>query len=165
MAGTPATAGRRRRRPTPARCRTGAPCRRCSAKTCPMARDASSDPPAVIATKLSYPLPRDIGAADPHLTPNGRHVATRKRRAVLKALPAAGRAVRQLRRLHCWLAPPLQDQRMIFVPLAVPAALASRQSPDCTPVMVPLALRFHCWLVCPLQSQMMTAVPLVVPRL
>src|SRR4051795_11856797 len=65
--------------------------------------------------------------------------------------------------LHCWLAPPLQAQRMSFVPLAVPAPLASRQSPDCTPVMVPLALTFHCWLVWPLQSQMITWVPLVVP--
>ena len=49
------------------------------------------------------------------------------------------------------------------MPLAVPAPLASRHSPDCTPVMVPLALTFHCWLVWPLQSQMITAVPLVVP--
>jgi hypothetical protein len=40
----------------------------------------------------------------------------------------------------------------------------SRQRPDCTPLMVPLALTFHCWLDCPLQSQMMIAVPLVVPR-
>ncbi len=53
---------------------------------------------------------------------------------------------------------------MSLVPLAVAAPLASRHSPDCTPVMVPLALTFHCWLVWPLQSQMMTAVPLVVPR-
>src|ERR1044071_7172266 len=67
------------------------------------------------------------------------------------------------RRLHCWLVPPLQAQRMIFVPLAVAAPLASRHSPDCTPVMEPLELTFHCWLVWPLQSQMMTAVPLVVP--
>jgi hypothetical protein len=52
---------------------------------------------------------------------------------------------------------------MIFVPLAVAAPYASTQSPDCWPVMVPLALRFHCWLVWPLQSQMMTVVPLVVP--
>lgn len=51
---------------------------------------------------------------------------------------------------------------MIFVPLAVPAALASRHNPDWTPVMLPLALRVHCWLVPPLQSQMATAVPLVV---
>src|SRR3954466_13092470 len=52
---------------------------------------------------------------------------------------------------------------MIFVPFAVPAALASRHSPDCTPVIVPFEFTFHCWLVWPLQSQMMTAVPLVVP--
>ena len=52
-------------------------------------------------------------------------------------------------------------QRWILVPLAVPAPLASRQSPDWTPVMVPLALRFHCWLAWPLQSQMITAVPLL----
>src|SRR5688572_10412520 len=54
---------------------------------------------------------------------------------------------------------------MILVPLAVPAALASMHNPDCTPVMLPLALTFHCWFVCPLQSQMITWVPLVVPRL
>src|SRR6185369_12205101 len=66
--------------------------------------------------------------------------------------------------VHCWLVPPLQVQRMILVPLAVAAPLASTQSPDWTPVMVPLVLRFHCWLVWPLQSQMMTVVPLVVPR-
>src|SRR5918995_7069095 len=64
---------------------------------------------------------------------------------------------------HCWFAPPWQDQRMILVPLAAPAPLASRHSPDCAPVMVPLALTFHCWLAWPLQSQMMTAVPLLVP--
>src|SRR5919197_3468552 len=75
--------------------------------------------------------------------------------------PGAGAG--QARRLPCWLAPPLQDHRMITVPLAVPAPLASRHNPDCTPVMVPLALTFHCWLVWPLQSQMMAAVPLVVP--
>src|SRR3982751_5138269 len=74
-------------------------------------------------------------------------------------LPAGG-----LPCVHCWLGWPLQAHRMTLVPLAVPAPLASRHSPDCTPVMVPLALTFHCWLVWPLQSQMMTAVPLVVPR-
>jgi len=52
---------------------------------------------------------------------------------------------------------------MIRVPLAVPAPLASRHSPDCWPVMVPLALTFHCWLAWPLQSQMMTLVPLPAP--
>src|SRR4051794_28002257 len=66
--------------------------------------------------------------------------------------------------LHFWLAPPLQLQRMSFVPLAVPAPWASRHRPDCTPVMVPFALTFHCWLVWLLQSQMITCVPLVVPR-
>src|SRR6476619_4230570 len=65
---------------------------------------------------------------------------------------------------HCWLLPPLQDHRISLVPLAVAAPLASRQRPDCTPVMVPSELRFHCWLVWPLQSQMITWVPLVVPR-
>src|ERR1043165_640344 len=65
--------------------------------------------------------------------------------------------------VHCWLLWPLHDQRMVFVPFAVAAPLASTHSPDCTPVMVPLVLRFHCWLVCPLQSQMITWVPLVVP--
>src|SRR5690242_15476982 len=70
----------------------------------------------------------------------------------------------QLRRLHCWLLWPLQDQRIIFVPFAVPAPLASTHNPDWTPVMVPLELTFHCWLVWPLQSQMLTWVPLLVPR-
>src|SRR3954468_10522379 len=65
--------------------------------------------------------------------------------------------------VHRWLAWPLQDQRMISVPLAVPAPLASTHNPDCTPVTVPSALTFHCWLVWPLQSQMMTLVPLAVP--
>src|SRR5688572_3608193 len=52
----------------------------------------------------------------------------------------------QLRKLHRWFAPPLQSQRMVLVPLAVPAPLASRHRPDWTPEMVPLALTFHCWL-------------------
>src|ERR1700730_3505587 len=69
------------------------------------------------------------------------------------------------RRAHCWLAWPLQDHRMSWVPLPVPWPLASRQRLDCTPVIVPLALTVHCWLVCPLQSQMTTDVPLVVPWL
>src|SRR5660397_77290 len=76
----------------------------------------------------------------------------------------------QLRRVHCWLAPPLHAQRMIFVPFAVAPPVASRHSPDCTPVMVPLALRFHCWLAVyvqccgepPVQSHNCTWVPLVV---
>src|SRR3954469_4672392 len=66
--------------------------------------------------------------------------------------------------LHCWFAPPLQLHRISFVPLAVAAPLASRHSPDCTPVTVPFELKFHCWLVWPLQSQMITWVPLLVPR-
>src|SRR4051794_11682893 len=53
---------------------------------------------------------------------------------------------------------------MSLVPLAEVAPLASRHNPDCTPVMVPPALRSHCWLDWPLQSQMTTGVPLVVPR-
>src|SRR3954471_13892550 len=65
--------------------------------------------------------------------------------------------------MHFWLSPPLQNHRMTVVPFAVPAPLASRHSPDCAPVMVPLALTFHCWLGWPLQSQMMTLVPLAVP--
>src|SRR4051812_2797568 len=69
----------------------------------------------------------------------------------------------QLRRLHCWLVPPLHDQRMIFVPFVVAAAFASTHSPDWTFVMVRLALRFHCWSSPLLQSEMTTAVPFVVP--
>src|SRR3954467_170214 len=64
---------------------------------------------------------------------------------------------------HCWFAPPWHAQRFTFVPLAVPAPLASRHSPDCTPVMVPLALTFHCWLAWPLQDHTITWVPLLVP--
>jgi hypothetical protein len=52
----------------------------------------------------------------------------------------------QLRRLHCWLPPPLHDQRTSFVPLAVPAPVASRHNPDCTPATVPFAFTVHCWL-------------------
>src|SRR4029078_3597097 len=69
----------------------------------------------------------------------------------------------QVRGLHCWLPPPVQAHSWILVPLAVPAPLASRHSPDWTPVMVPLAFTFHCWLVPPWQSQMIAAVPLLVP--
>src|SRR6185503_5783118 len=65
--------------------------------------------------------------------------------------------------LHCWLVPPLQAHRTIFVPFAVAAPVASTHNPDCTPVIVPLALTFHCWLAWPLQSQMITRVPLVRP--
>src|SRR5689334_10835759 len=68
----------------------------------------------------------------------------------------------QLRRLQRWLAPPLQAQRLSLVPLAVALPGTSRHSPDCTPVMVPLALTFHCWFGCPLQSQITTWVPLAV---
>src|SRR6185437_601363 len=63
-------------------------------------------------------------------------------------------------RVHCWLLPPLQDHSSTSAPLAVDAPVTSRQRPDWTPVMVPLALRFHCWLVWPLQDQMMALVPL-----
>src|SRR3569623_593815 len=65
---------------------------------------------------------------------------------------------------HCWFVAPVQAHSWTLVPLAVPRALASRHSPDCTPVMVPSVLRFHCWLVWPLQSQMMAAVSVLVPR-
>lgn len=54
---------------------------------------------------------------------------------------------------------------MILVPFAVPAPLASRHNPDCTAVMVPLALTVHCWPAWLLQSQITTAVPLPVPPL
>lgn len=61
--------------------------------------------------------------------------------------------VRGAEQLHSW----------IFAPLAVLAPSASRQSPDCTPVIVPSVLMFHCWFVCPLQSQITAAVPLLLP--
>ena len=47
---------------------------------------------------------------------------------------------------HCWLEPPLQVHSSTGAPLAVPAPVTSRHSPDWTPVMVPLALTCHCWL-------------------
>src|SRR2546423_8228200 len=72
------------------------------------------------------------------------------------------RAVHQPR-CHCWLEPPLQVHSWTRAPLAVEAPLTSRQSPDWTPVMVPLEFRFHCWLGWPLPDQMMTLVPLGVP--
>ena len=43
------------------------------------------------------------------------------------------------------------------------APVTSRQSPDCTPVMVPLELMFQRWLDWPLQDQVITLVPFVVP--
>jgi len=52
---------------------------------------------------------------------------------------------------------------MILVPFAVAALSASRHSPDCAPVMVPLALTFHCWFAWPLHDQMITWVPFAVP--
>src|SRR5688500_10581722 len=67
-------------------------------------------------------------------------------------------------RVHRWLFWPLHAYRMIFVPFAEPAPVASRQRLDWAPVIEPLALTFHCWLVCPLQSQMITGVLLAVPR-
>src|SRR5260370_23536969 len=61
--------------------------------------------------------------------------------------------------VQCWWDPPLQVQMSIRAPLAVPAPTTSRQSPDPTPVTVPLLLRVHCWFVPPLQSQMSTLLP------
>src|SRR5947208_6430044 len=66
-------------------------------------------------------------------------------------------------RVHRWLLPPLQVHSSSRVPLAVPAPVASRQSPDCTPVMVPFALTVHFWLVWPLHGQMIALVPGLVP--
>src|SRR5215207_5381115 len=65
--------------------------------------------------------------------------------------------------LHCWLLCPLQAQSTMFVPLPVPCPVASRQSPDWTPVIVALEFTFHCWLLWPWQSQMIGLVPLPVP--
>lgn len=45
---------------------------------------------------------------------------------------------------HRWLVPEPHAHRISFVPLAVPRPFASRHRPDCTPVIVPLALTFHC---------------------
>src|SRR6266567_864064 len=65
--------------------------------------------------------------------------------------------------VHCWLVPPLQVHSSTRAPLAVEAAVTSRQSPDWALVMVPLALKVHCWLFWPLQDHTMALVPLVVP--
>jgi hypothetical protein len=65
--------------------------------------------------------------------------------------------------VHRWLLPPLQVHSSTRVPLAVPAPMASRQSPDWTPVTTPLGLTSHCWLGWPLQDQTMTLVPGLVP--
>src|SRR5882757_11267271 len=62
-------------------------------------------------------------------------------------------------RVQCWLDPPVQVQMSARVPLAVPPPVTSRQSPDPTPVMVPLLLRVHCWFVPPVQGQMSTVLP------
>jgi len=43
-----------------------------------------------------------------------------------------------------WLEPLLQVQISTSVPLVVRAPVTSRQSPDCTPTMVPPALTVHC---------------------
>src|SRR4051812_41821895 len=68
-------------------------------------------------------------------------------------------------RLHCWLVPPLQVQISTSTPLAVPAPVTSRQSPDCTPTIVPVGLTVQRWLAAPVQSEMSTAVPAAVPWL
>src|SRR4051794_15592131 len=62
-------------------------------------------------------------------------------------------------RIHCWLLPPLQVQISTAVPLAVPAPLTSRHSPDPTPVIVPSAFARHCWPVPPLQVRIRARVP------
>src|SRR3954471_18865249 len=64
---------------------------------------------------------------------------------------------------HCWLLPPLQVHNSTRAPSAVDPPVTSRQSPDWTPVIVPLELTVHCWLVPPLQAQMIALVPAVVP--
>src|SRR6266542_3703008 len=67
---------------------------------------------------------------------------------------------------HCWLAPPLQDQISIFVPLAVWLLKASRHL--VTPPMVtrssPADVEVHFWLSAPLvlQVQISTWVPLAL---
>src|SRR5436305_904796 len=68
------------------------------------------------------------------------------------------------RPVHFWLLPPLHVQISTEVPLAVPAPVTSRQSPEPTPTIVPSELTRHCWLVPPLQLQISTLVPAVVAR-
>ena len=66
-------------------------------------------------------------------------------------------------RIQDWLLPPLQVQSCTAVPLAVPAPLTSRHSPDPTPTIVPSGLTRHCWPVPPLQLKIRTRVPAEVP--
>src|ERR1041384_6791377 len=72
------------------------------------------------------------------------------------ASPATGRVATAAPdsqfRLHCWLPPLLQDHSCTSAPLAVDAPDTSRHRPDCTPVIVPLALTFHCWFAWPLHA-------------
>ena len=66
------------------------------------------------------------------------------------------------RPVHFWLVPPLHVQSSTAVPLAVPAPVTSRHSPDSTPTIVPSEFTRHCWLVPPLQVQICTRVPAAV---
>jgi hypothetical protein len=52
---------------------------------------------------------------------------------------------------HFWLPCPLHVHIAIAEPLAVLPAVTSRQSPDCTPVMLPSVLSRHFWLAPPVQ--------------
>jgi hypothetical protein len=66
------------------------------------------------------------------------------------------------RPVHFWLEPPLQVQISTAEPLAVPAPVTSRHSPDPTPTTVPSEFTRHCWLTPPLQVQISTRVPAAV---
>src|SRR3954470_20254328 len=56
------------------------------------------------------------------------------------------------RLVQSWLVALVQVHKMTALPLAVALPLTSRHRPDCTLLIVPLALRFHCWFVPPWQS-------------
>src|SRR6185437_8909216 len=64
----------------------------------------------------------------------------------------AGMERASYRKVHFWLLPPLQVHSCSGVPLAVPAPVASRQSPDLLPVMVSLGCTVHCWFCWPLHD-------------
>src|SRR6476469_7806979 len=64
--------------------------------------------------------------------------------------------------VHFWLVCPLQVHMPTTVLLSVCLPVTSRQSADCTPVIVPLALIFHRWFAPPLHPAICTLAGAVV---
>ncbi len=61
----------------------------------------------------------------------------------------AGSVVRGYRMVQRWADAPLQFARTVRAPFPVPLSAVSRQRPDGTLVMVPLALTFQRWFCLP----------------